>query len=241
MAVVPGAAAASSSTPLQPRSSHLPAHLATPHLVTCLLTCTQLHTPHALQSSVHPHPHPTPTPHASAPTGYMSRSVAGSYDNEAVAIFALLTTFYLFVRAVRLGSVSSAAAAAVGYLYMAASWGAYVFISNLIPLYILVLIVTRRYHRRAYVAYTTFWALGGPLAMQARGMVHNILGLMHAAVGGTDGLQRHSTHIVTHAHGDASRDRGMGNACTDTHTCTHTHKHTPLPLHCRSASLAATM
>jgi dolichyl-diphosphooligosaccharide--protein glycosyltransferase len=29
--------------------------------------------------------------------GYISRSVAGSYDNEAVAIFALVTTFYLWV------------------------------------------------------------------------------------------------------------------------------------------------
>ena len=32
--------------------------------------------------------------------GYISRSVAGSYDNEAVAIFALITTFYFFLRSV---------------------------------------------------------------------------------------------------------------------------------------------
>jgi dolichyl-diphosphooligosaccharide--protein glycosyltransferase len=44
--------------------------------------------------------------------GYVSRSVAGSFDNEAVAIFALVLTFFLFVRAVRLGSVSAAVAAA---------------------------------------------------------------------------------------------------------------------------------
>lgn len=31
---------------------------------------------------------------------YLSRSVAGSYDNEAVAIFALVFAFYTFVRAV---------------------------------------------------------------------------------------------------------------------------------------------
>ena len=30
----------------------------------------------------------------------MSRSVAGSYDNEAVAIFALVNTFYLWLKAV---------------------------------------------------------------------------------------------------------------------------------------------
>ncbi len=74
----------------------------------------------------------------------MSRSVAGSYDNEAVAIFALLLTFHLFVRAVRLGTVASAALAAFGYLYMASSWGAYVFISNLVALYVLVMIAARR-------------------------------------------------------------------------------------------------
>lgn len=31
---------------------------------------------------------------------YMSRSVAGSYDNEAIAIFALVNTFYTFLKAV---------------------------------------------------------------------------------------------------------------------------------------------
>lgn len=76
--------------------------------------------------------------------GYISRSVAGSFDNEAVAIFALLLTFYLFVSAVRLGTMSAAVAAAFGYLYMASSWGAYVFISNLIPLYVLIMIACRR-------------------------------------------------------------------------------------------------
>ncbi|MEW5319167.1 MAG: hypothetical protein WDW38_010335 [Sanguina aurantia] len=77
--------------------------------------------------------------------GYISRSVAGSYDNEAVAIFALLTCFYLWVRAVNLGTVSSGVAAAFGYLYMAASWGAYVFISNLIPLYVIVMVCCGRW------------------------------------------------------------------------------------------------
>jgi len=100
--------------------------------------------------------------------GYISRSVAGSFDNEAVAIFALLLTFHLFVRAVRTGTVAAAAAAALAYLYMAASWGAYVFISNLIPLYVLVMLGLGRYSRRLYVAYTAFWALGSLLAMQAR-------------------------------------------------------------------------
>jgi len=32
--------------------------------------------------------------------GYISRSVAGSYDNEGVAIFALVTTFYFYIKSV---------------------------------------------------------------------------------------------------------------------------------------------
>jgi dolichyl-diphosphooligosaccharide--protein glycosyltransferase len=32
--------------------------------------------------------------------GYISRSVAGSYDNEGIAIFALVTTFYFFIKSI---------------------------------------------------------------------------------------------------------------------------------------------
>ena len=35
---------------------------------------------------------------------YISRSVAGSFDNEGVAIFALIFVFYLYVKVRRLGS-----------------------------------------------------------------------------------------------------------------------------------------
>ncbi|KAK4479248.1 hypothetical protein RD792_014759 [Penstemon davidsonii] len=73
--------------------------------------------------------------------GYISRSVAGSYDNEGVAIFALLLTFYLFVKAVNTGSLAWALASAFGYFYMVSAWGGYVFIINLIPLYVIVLLI----------------------------------------------------------------------------------------------------
>ncbi|KAI8853147.1 Oligosaccharyl transferase STT3 subunit-domain-containing protein [Chytridium lagenaria] len=36
--------------------------------------------------------------------GYISRSVAGSYDNEGIAIFLLMFTFYLWIKALKLGS-----------------------------------------------------------------------------------------------------------------------------------------
>lgn len=70
-------------------------------------------------------PLPCPTP-----TGYISRSVAGSYDNEAIAIFLLMFTFYLWLRALRTGSALWGTAAALFYGYMVAAWGGYVFITN---------------------------------------------------------------------------------------------------------------
>jgi dolichyl-diphosphooligosaccharide--protein glycosyltransferase len=62
--------------------------------------------------------------------GYISRSVAGSYDNEAIAIFLLMFTFYLWIRALKEGSALWGMAAALFYGWMVAAWGGYVFITN---------------------------------------------------------------------------------------------------------------
>lgn len=92
--------------------------------------------------------------------------MAGSYDNECVAIFALILSFYLWVKAVKTGSMGWAAAAALGYFYMVAAWGGYIFIINLIPLHVVVLLLAGRYSHRLYVAYCTLYMLGTLLAMQ---------------------------------------------------------------------------
>ncbi|KAL8246053.1 hypothetical protein R6Q59_007277 [Mikania micrantha] len=117
--------------------------------------------------------------------GYISRSVAGSYDNEGVAIFALLLTFYLFVKAVNTGSLAWALGSAFGYFYMVSAWGGYVFIINLIPLYVLVLLITGRYSMRLYVAYNCMYIVGMLLAMQIRfvGFQHVQSGEHMAAMG----------------------------------------------------------
>ncbi|KAG1346610.1 Dolichyl-diphosphooligosaccharide--protein glycosyltransferase subunit STT3A [Cocos nucifera] len=84
---------------------------------------------------------------------YISRSVAGSYDNEAVAIFALILTFYLYVKTLNSGSLFYATLNALSYFYMVCSWGGYTFIINLIPMHVLLCIVTGRYSSRLYIAY----------------------------------------------------------------------------------------
>lgn len=63
-------------------------------------------------------------------SGYISRSVAGSYDNEAIAIFLLMFTFYLWIRALKEGSAFYGMLAALFYGWMVAAWGGYVFITN---------------------------------------------------------------------------------------------------------------
>lgn len=98
--------------------------------------------------------------------GYISRSVAGSYDNEAIAIFLLVFTFYLWIKALKLGSAMWGALMALFYGYMVASWGGYVFITNIIPLHAFVLICMGRYSSRLYVSYTTWYALGTLASMQ---------------------------------------------------------------------------
>ncbi|KAH7731561.1 Dolichyl-diphosphooligosaccharide--protein glycosyltransferase subunit STT3B [Aphelenchoides avenae] len=98
--------------------------------------------------------------------GYTSRSVAGSYDNEGIAIFALQFTYFLWIRSVKTGSVFWAVLTSISYFYMVSAWGGYVFIINLIPLHVLVLIIIGNYSNRVYVAYTTFYVLGEIMAMQ---------------------------------------------------------------------------
>jgi len=98
--------------------------------------------------------------------GYISRSVAGSYDNEAIAIFLLVFTFYLWIKALKEGSAMWGSLAALFYGYMVASWGGYVFITNLVPLHAFVLICMGRYSARLYVSYTTWYAIGTLASMQ---------------------------------------------------------------------------
>ncbi|KAI5123189.1 hypothetical protein M0805_003956 [Coniferiporia weirii] len=98
--------------------------------------------------------------------GYISRSVAGSYDNEAIAIFLLMFTFFLWIKALKQGSAFFGTGAALFYFYMVAAWGGYAFITNMIPLHSLVLLLMGRYSNRLYVAYSSWYAVGTLASMQ---------------------------------------------------------------------------
>lgn len=98
--------------------------------------------------------------------GYISRSVAGSYDNEAIAITLLMVTFYFWIKSVKLGSVFYASLTSLFYFYMVSAWGGYVFITNMIPLHIFILILMGRFDYKLYTSYCTWYTLGTLMSMQ---------------------------------------------------------------------------
>lgn len=98
--------------------------------------------------------------------GYISRSVAGSYDNEAIAIFILMFTFYLWIKALKQGSALYGSMTALFYFYMVAAWGGYAFITNMLPLHALVLVLMGRFSNKLYIAYSSFYAIGTLASMQ---------------------------------------------------------------------------
>ena len=96
---------------------------------------------------------------------FISRSSAGSYDNEGVAIWALITTFYLWVKSVNTGSIMWSVTCSLSYFYMVAAWGGYSFIINIIPIFVVSTIFINRFNMKIYVAYSIFYTIGTSLAM----------------------------------------------------------------------------
>ena len=89
--------------------------------------------------------------------GIVPGSVAGSYDNEAIAIPDLIMTFYFYIKSLYTGSIFWSTICSLIYFYMVNSWGGYVFIINLIPLYNLFLVIIGRLDIKIYTSYTVFY------------------------------------------------------------------------------------
>ena len=90
----------------------------------------------------------------------------GSFDNEAVALFALVLTFYFYLKAVKSGSIGWSVITSIAYFYMAASWGAYVFVINVIALYTLGILFIGKFNEKLYISYSVFYVLGTLLVVQ---------------------------------------------------------------------------
>lgn len=96
------------------------------------------------------------------------RSVAGSYDYESVAIFAILLTLYLWIRSLATTQTMPMLASclcALSFYYLVACWGGFVLVSNLIPLHVATLIAVNKYSSRVYISYSIFYVVGTLLAL----------------------------------------------------------------------------
>lgn len=100
---------------------------------------------------------------------HLMRSVGGGYDNESVAVTAMTLTFFLWMRSLRNGEKYShlfGVLAGVAYFNMAAAWGGYVFVLNLIGAHAAFLVLFGRFSTKVYLAYTFFYVVGTSLAIQ---------------------------------------------------------------------------
>ena len=68
-----------------------------------------------------------------------------------------------------------ACACALSYYYMVAAWGGYVFIINIIPIFVVIMIIGGRYSSRLYIAYSVFYTLGSLMAMTVPFVGFNVI------------------------------------------------------------------
>mmetsp|Transcript_24276 Transcript_24276/g.36414 ORF Transcript_24276/g.36414 Transcript_24276/m.36414 type:complete len:729 (+) Transcript_24276:123-2309(+) len=107
---------------------------------------------------------------------FASRSMAGTFDNEPLAIFCLLVCMYSWIQAAKSGRGLPAMLSAFSSILLLVSWNGTAFIYNLIPLHVLWVIartepseLSKIQRRRIYAAYSTFYVWTILLHMQIPG------------------------------------------------------------------------
>ena len=90
---------------------------------------------------------------------HMMRSVGGGYDNESVAMSAMVGVFYFWCRSLRDDSSWwYGALSGLTYMYMVAAWGGYIFVLNMVGVHAFVLVFMQRYSSKLHRA-TLFYAI----------------------------------------------------------------------------------
>lgn len=100
---------------------------------------------------------------------HLMRSMGGAYDNEAVAITSMTSTYWLWCRSLRSNDKNShlfGIAAGISYFYMVSVWGGYIFVLNIIGLHAGFLVLFGRFTRKVYLSYSFFYVIGTLLAIQ---------------------------------------------------------------------------
>jgi dolichyl-diphosphooligosaccharide---protein glycosyltransferase len=102
---------------------------------------------------------------------HLLRSVGGGYDNESIAMTAMVLTFAFWTLSLRDHvsihvTIITAVGTGLAYFYMVAAWGGYVFVLNVIGVHAVVLVLLGRYTTKLHRAYSIFYIVGTILAIQ---------------------------------------------------------------------------
>ena len=98
---------------------------------------------------------------------HLSRTVGGLFDNESLAIPTMVGTFYFWILSLRSSGnwhFMWSFAAALSYFGMVATWGGYVFVSNLIGVHAATLVGMGRFDTKIWASYSIFYTVGTTLA-----------------------------------------------------------------------------
>eukprot|EP00439_Symbiodinium_sp_Y106_P003581 s3678_g1.t1 len=98
---------------------------------------------------------------------HLMRSVGGEFDNEAVAVTAICSTFWLWILSVRTPKHWPVGLlAGLSYIYMVAAWGGYIFVINMVGIHAAMLCALGRFNSGVHKAYSIFYVVGVLGAMQ---------------------------------------------------------------------------
>eukprot|EP00403_Amphidinium_massartii_P001313 CAMPEP_0178383268 /NCGR_PEP_ID=MMETSP0689_2-20121128/6915_1 /TAXON_ID=160604 /ORGANISM="Amphidinium massartii, Strain CS-259" /LENGTH=870 /DNA_ID=CAMNT_0020003485 /DNA_START=56 /DNA_END=2668 /DNA_ORIENTATION=+ len=98
---------------------------------------------------------------------HLMRSMAGEFDNEAVAVAAFCAVLWFWVLSLRSSwSWPVGLLTGIAYAAAAATWGGYIFLNNLIALHTAVLVFLGKYSSAVHRAYSLQWLVGTVLAVQ---------------------------------------------------------------------------
>ncbi len=87
---------------------------------------------------------------------YIARTNVGWFDTESVGMFALLLSIFFLVKAIKKESMLYAFFSGIAGGYMSISWGAYIYLFNLIALYMLILILSGKINKNLARIFTMY-------------------------------------------------------------------------------------
>mmetsp|Transcript_12253 Transcript_12253/g.33980 ORF Transcript_12253/g.33980 Transcript_12253/m.33980 type:complete len:1039 (+) Transcript_12253:220-3336(+) len=102
---------------------------------------------------------------------HLLRSVGGGYDNESIAMTAMVLTFACWTKSLednvpQYMTVLWGLITGIAYFYMVAAWGGFTFVLNLVGVHASYLVLTSNYSTKLHRAYSTFYLVGTSLAVQ---------------------------------------------------------------------------